>query len=191
MAARRRRRQPLAFLPRAGAAAGRLSRTSRLHPCGVLAGDGPSVFRLLGLSNHRLLRAIGKFRHAAGLDVSDRHAASTRHRRHPRLGAVALPQRRAWPRLLRRHPSLRACRPAPGLSSRLEELYFQLRAARGAELSDQQRAVLARQISHRRFARRRGRLHALSRLRAASMASGFPINTAAGRISRPSIFCAA
>ena len=28
-----------------------------LHPCGALAGDGSSVFRLLGLSNHRLLRA--------------------------------------------------------------------------------------------------------------------------------------
>ena len=45
------------------------------------------------------------------------HAAPGRHRRDPRLGAVALPERRARPRLLRRHASLRARRPAPGRPS--------------------------------------------------------------------------
>ena len=44
-----------------------------------------------------------------------------RHRRDPRLGAVALPERRARPRLLRRHPPLRARRSAQGLPPRLEQ----------------------------------------------------------------------
>ena len=62
------------------------------------------------------------------------HAAPARHRRDPRLGAVALPHRRARPRLLRRHAPLRARRPAPGLPPRLEELHLQLRPQRGAQL---------------------------------------------------------
>ena len=41
--------------------------------------------------------------------------------RHSRLGSVALPFRRARPRLLRRHASLRTRRFAPGISSRLED----------------------------------------------------------------------
>ena len=87
-----------------------------------------------------------------------------RHRRHPRLGAVALPQRRARPGLLRRHPPVRARRPAAGLPPRLEELHLQLRPARGAQLPAQQRPVLAGQVPHRRPARRCGGLDALPRL---------------------------
>ena len=89
-----------------------------------------------------------------------------RHRRDPRLGAVAFPDRRARARLFRRHAPLRACRPAPGLSSGVEQLDLQLRPPRGARVPAVERAVLARQLSRRRAARRRGRVDALSRLRA-------------------------
>ena len=58
------------------------------------------------------------------LMCADRPPAPARHRRDPRLGALALPQRRARPRLLRRHAPLRARRPAPGLPPRLEQLIF-------------------------------------------------------------------
>ena len=57
---------------------------------------------------------------AAGPDGDDRPAAPARRRRDPRLGAVALPDRRARTGALRRHPPVRARRPAPGLSPRLD-----------------------------------------------------------------------
>ena len=64
----------------------------------------------------------------------DRHAAPARHRRDPRLGAGALPERRARPGVLRRHPPLRARRSPPGLPPRLEQLHLQLRPPRGPQL---------------------------------------------------------
>ena len=78
----------------------------------------------------------------------DRSPAPARHRRDPRLGAVAFPDRRARPRLLRRHASLRARRSAPGLSPGMEQLDLQLRPRRGAQLPRQQRALLARRSIH-------------------------------------------
>ncbi len=103
---------------------------------------------------------------AAGLHVPRRRAAPARHRRDPRLGAVAFPDRRARPRVLRRHAPVRARRPAPGLSPRVEQLDLQLRSPRGARVPAVERAVLARQVPRRRAARRRGRVDALPRLRA-------------------------
>ena len=91
-----------------------------LHARRVAAGDGAPVLRLVGLPDDRLLRADQPLRHAAGLHVPGRLPAPARHRRDPRLGAVALPHRRARPRLLRRHAPLRARRSAPGLPPRLE-----------------------------------------------------------------------
>ena len=118
----------------------------------------------------------------------DRLPAPARHRRHPRLGAVALPDRRARPRLLRRHAPVRARRPAPGLPPRLGQLHLQLRPQRGAQLPAHQRAVLARQVPRRRPARGRRRLDALPRLLAQGRASGSRTSTAAARTSRPSTF---
>ncbi len=66
-----------------------------IYSRGVFAVDGSSVFRLLGLSDHRLFCAVGQLWHAAGSDVSDRHAASKRYRRDSRLGAVAFSLGRA------------------------------------------------------------------------------------------------
>ena len=135
-----------------------------LHPRRDAPGHGTSVLRFLGLSVARLLRPLQPLRHAAGSDVSDRLSPSAGDRRHPRLGALALPGRRARPRLLRRHPSLRARRSAQGLSPRLVELHLQLRPQRGAELPDQQRPLLAGEVSRRCAAGGRRRLDALSRL---------------------------
>ena len=125
--------QPLAHLSRTGAETRRLRRAPGLYARRVSAPDGASVLRLLGLSNHRLLRAHGTQRHAAGFDVPHRHPAPARHRRDPRLGAIPFPDRRARAGLLRRHAPVRACRPAAGISPGLEQLHLQLRPARGAQ----------------------------------------------------------
>ena len=55
--------------------------------------------------------------------------------------------------------------PRQGTAPRLGHLRLQLRAQRGPQLPDRQRALLAGQVSHRWSARGRGGVHALSRLR--------------------------
>ena len=67
-------------------------------------------------------------------------------------------------RLLRRHRALRARRSAPGRASRLGHDDLQLRPQRGPQLPALERPVLARQVPHRRPARRRGRVDAVPRL---------------------------
>ncbi len=137
---------------------------ARVHPRRVHAADRAPVRRLVGLPDHRLLRADVAVRDPAGPQVPDRPAAPGRHRRDPRLGAVALPLRRARAGLLRRHPPVRARRPAQGLPPRLEQLHLQLRPARGAQLPAVVGAVLARRVPRRRDPGRRGRVDALPRL---------------------------
>ena len=123
----------------------------------------------------------------AGLHVPDRHAAPARHRRDPRLGAGALPARRARPGLLRRHPPLRARRPAPGRPSRLGHAASSTTAATRSATSCISNALFwLDKLPRRRPARRRRRLDALPRLLAQGRASGCPTSTAAARTSRPS-----
>ena len=117
--------------------------------------------------------AIGLFGASTGaaaallLHVFRRSPAPAWRRRDPRLGALALPDGPARPCALRRHASLRACRSASGIPPGMEQLDLQLRPCRGAQLPREQRAVLARHLSHRRATRRCGRLDAVSRLRPA------------------------
>ncbi len=158
------RGQPLVQLSRTRAPPRRLRQRTRLHSRRVHAHHGAPLLRLLGLSGHRILRAQQPLRHAAGLHVPGGLPAPAWHRRHSRLGAFALPQRPARPRLLRRHAPLRARRSAQGVSSRLEVGHLQLRPQRSARLPHQQRHVLARRVPHRRPAHGRHRLHALPRL---------------------------
>ena len=137
-----------------------------LHPRRAAAGHRASVLRLVGLPDHRLLRADRALRHAAGLHVPGRHAAPARHRRDPRLGAVALPRptRTAW-----RASTARTSTSTPTrarASTPTGAAHLQLRPPRGAQLPAVERAVLARQVPRRRPARRRRRLDALPRLRA-------------------------
>ena len=90
-----------------------------------------------------------------------------RPRRHPRLGAGALPARRLRAAPLRRHRALRARRPAPRRAPRLGHAHLQLRPPRGRELPDRERALLARRVPRRRPPRRRRRVDALPRLQPA------------------------
>ena len=98
----------MAHVPRDGAAARGLRRVHGIHARRAAADHRASVRRLVGLPDHRLLRADEPVRRAARSHVPHRHAAPARHRRDPRLGARALPARRTRTRLLRRHASLRA-----------------------------------------------------------------------------------
>ena len=101
------------------------------------------------------------------------------------------PDRRARPGAVRRHAPLRACRPAPGLPPGVELGDLQLRPRRGAQLPHVVGHVLARQVPHRRAARRCRRLDALPRLRAQAAANGSRTRTAAARTSTRSSSCAA
>ena len=93
------------------------------------------------------------------------HLHQQRHRRHPRLGAVALPDRRARPRLLRRHAPLRARRPAAGLPPRLEAAASSTTAATRCAASCISSALFwLDKLPRRRPARRRRRVDALPRL---------------------------
>ncbi len=132
-----RRAEPgtLPELPGARRAARRLRERDGLHPRGAHADHRASLLRLLGLPDHRLLRADPPLRHARRLHGVRGHAPPARHRRDPGLGARALPQGRPRARLLRRHPPLRARRSEPARPPRLGHPRVQLRPPRGRATS--------------------------------------------------------
>ena len=142
----------------------RLPRRDRLHPRRAAAGRRAPVRRVVGLPGHVVLRADRALRHPRRLPVVRRPPAPARLRRDRRLGARALPARRVGAREVRRHPALRARRPAPRRAARLGHARVRLRPQGGAQLPRRQRAVLDRGVPHRRPARRRRRLDALPRL---------------------------
>ena len=135
-----------------------------LHARRADAGDGAPLRRLVGLPGDELLRADLALRHAGRLPLPRRLAAPAGDRRHPRLGAGALPARRLGARALRRHGAVRARRPAPRRASRLGHARLQPRPQRGSELPARERPALAGGVPRRRPARGRGRLDALPRL---------------------------
>ncbi len=100
----------LPVLGRAGRPADPLRRRDGLHPHRVPADHRASLRPVMGLSDHRPLRAHRPLRRAGRLRALRRRRPPRRHRRHPRLGAGAFPGRRARPRPLRRHRALRARR---------------------------------------------------------------------------------
>ena len=153
-----------AGLPRDGPPARRLPRRDRLHPRRAAARGRAPVRRVVGLPGHVVLRPDRALRHPRRLPLVRRPPAPARLRRHRRLGARALPARRVGAREVRRHPALRARRPAPRRAARLGHARVRLRPQGGAQLPRRQRAVLARPVPHRRPARRRRRLDALPRL---------------------------
>ena len=93
--------------------------------------------------------------------------------------------------LFRRHASLRARRPAPGLSPGLGHLHLQFRPPGGRGLPRRQCPLLARALPPRRPARRCRRLDALPRLFPQAPANGCRTATAATRTSRRSTSCGA
>ena len=120
----------------------------------------------------------------------DRPAAPARHRRDPRLGAVALSERRARAR------ATSTARISTSTPIRGRAFIPSGTAASSTTVATRcalpavERAVLARRVSRRRPARRRRRLDALPRLRAQARASGCRTSTAAARTSRRSSSCA-
>ncbi len=162
MAAQRRQVHELS---RARSCARRLSERSRIHPRRVDADHRASFLRIVGLSDHRLFRAHRALRHAAGSDVFHRAPAPQGNRRDSRLGPVTFSERCARSRRLRRHSSVRACRPETGIPSGMELGNIQLWAQRGAQLPHFIGALLVREVPHRRHPGRRGRLDAVPRLR--------------------------
>ena len=63
---------------RAGSQARRVREPHGLHACGADAGDGASVFGLVGLPGHRILRAHVALRHARRFPVLHRSSAPAR-----------------------------------------------------------------------------------------------------------------
>ena len=76
-----------------------LCRRHGLHPYRVPADHRASLRSVLGLPDDRPLRADGPLRRPGGFCPLRRRRPPRRHRRHPRLGAGAFPDRRstAWP----------------------------------------------------------------------------------------------
>ena len=113
-----------------------------------------------------------------------------RHRRDPRLGAVALSRRRPRAGLLRRHASLRARRSAPGLPPGLEQLHLQLRPQRGARLPDLAARCSGSTTTTSTACAWMPWPRCSTSTTPARRASGSPTDTAAGRTSRRSASCA-
>ena len=166
-------------------AAGRPRDAARLHARRADAGHGAPVLRLVGLPDDRLLRADS----AATATPQDLMclidaAAPGRHRRDPRLGAVALPRptRTGSPT-----STARTCTSTP-TRGRASTPTGTARssttaATRCAAFLHLERDALARRVPRRRPAGRRRRLDALPRLLAQARASGSRTSTAAARTS--------
>ncbi len=142
VAAQARRESSLAQLSRARERAGRLRRGHGLHAHRADAGDGASVWRLMGISGQRLFRADLALRLARRLPLLRRRDASARHRRDSRLGARAFSDRRVQPRALRRHRAVRASRSAQRVTIRSGTLTSSTTAAaRSAASSSRARST--------------------------------------------------
>ena len=142
----------------------RLLRRHGVHARRTAPDHGASVLWVVGVSDDGLLRSHRSLRPTRGRDGARRHAASSWHRRDPRLGTVALPDRRGVTRLLRRNPSVRARRSEAGFPSRLEVVRVQLRPSRSSVVPVVVGALLARSVPCRRSTRRCRGVDALSRL---------------------------
>ena len=155
---------PLPDLHGAGRPAGRPRRRPRLHPCRTAPGDGAPVLRIVGVPVDGVLLPDRPARHARRPQGDDRPSAPAWRGGDPRLGAVALRDRRRRARELRRHSPLRARRSSSGPPSRLGERDLQLRPQRSPGLPRVECHLLARALPRRRPAGRCRRVDAVPRL---------------------------
>ena len=136
-----------------------------LHARRADAGQRAPVLRLVGLPDHRLLRADAPLRHAAGLHVLRRPPAPARHRRDPRLGAVALPADAHGLGYFDGTHLYEHADPRQGFHPEWNSAIFNYgrNEVRGFLISS---ALFWLEVPRRRPARGRGRLDAVPRLRA-------------------------
>ena len=187
--AHRHARPALPDVRGAGRPARRPRPRPRVHPRRAAADHGAPVLRIVGLPDDGLLRPDGALRDAAGADGDDRPPAPARRRRHPRLGAVALPDGRPRTGPLRRHPPVRARRPPPGVPPGLDVGDLQLRPPRGPLVPALERRCAGSTATTSTGCASTPSPRCSTSTTPASRASGSPTASAVARTSRRSTSC--
>ena len=163
----------------------------RLHPCRAYADHGASVRRLLGLPGRSAISRPPAASELRRISCLRGLSSPARNRSDSRLGSGALSRRtRSGWAISTVHIFTSTPIPRQGEQPDWNTFVFNYGRNEGAEFSDQQRAVLAGQISRGWPSRRCRRLHAVSRLCAATRANGFRIAMAGKKISTRLSSCA-
>ncbi len=149
-----------------------------------------SLLRLVGIPDHRLFLPDRALWDAAGFHVPRRSPASAGDRRDTRLGTLALPDRRARIDLFDGTHLYEHADARQGFHPEWHSAIFNYGRNEVRSFLVSSALFWLNALSHRRTARRRRRLHAVSGLRARGTANGFRTASAGARTSRPRSFCA-
>ena len=183
------RRRALPLLGRARRPADPLRRRHGLHPHRVHADLRAPLRPVLGLPDHRPLRADRPLRPARGLRPLRRRRPPRRHRRHPRLGAGALPDRRARPRAASTAPRSTSTPTRARASTPTGTPRSSTSAARRSSPSCSTTRSTGRRSSTSTACASTPSPRCSTSTTPAARASGSPTSTAAARTSRRSPSC--